>query len=85
MVDANIKCMNYPLEFNGDIFNVGNGDNLSVNQIAELMNGDTINIEPVIEPKATLADNNKIKKILGWKPVGNIKEWIPNWKKELNL
>tara|TARA_B100000287_G_scaffold419924_1_gene458715 strand:+ start:1105 stop:2007 length:903 start_codon:yes stop_codon:yes gene_type:complete len=85
VVDANIKCMNYPLEFNGDIFNVGNGDNLSVNQIAELMNGDTINIEPVIEPKATLADNNKIKKILGWKPVGNIKEWIPNWKKELNL
>ena len=85
VVDANIRCMNYPLEFNGDIFNVGNGDNLSVNQIAELMNGDTINIEPVIEPKATLADNNKIKKILGWKPVGNIKEWIPNWKKELNL
>ena len=47
----------------GEVFNVGNGDNRSVNQIADMMGGETIKVEPVvIEPKETLADNNKIKK-----------------------
>ena len=39
VVDANIKCMDYPLELNGDVFNIGNGDNLSVSDIADLMGG----------------------------------------------
>ena len=85
VVDANIKAMDYPLELNGDIFNIGNGDNRSVNQIATMMGGKRVHIEPVIEPKETLADNSKVKKTLNWKPTQDLKEWILNWVKSLKL
>ena len=47
------------IKWSGDAFNIGNGDNRSVNQIADLIGGDRINVDPVIEPKETLADNKK--------------------------
>ena len=71
--------------WNGDIFNIGNGDNRSVNQLAELIGGDTINIEPVVEPKETLADIERSTFILDWKPTTTIEEWIPKWKKSIGL
>jgi UDP-glucose 4-epimerase len=85
VVDANIRCMNYPLELNGDIFNIGNGDNRSVNQIADLIGGDRVNVEPVIEPKETLADNNKAKRILGWKTTTKIEDWIVKYKEDIGI
>ena len=85
VVDANVRCMDYPLEMNGDVFNIGNGDNKSVNDIADLIGGDRVNVEPVIEPKATLADNSKAEKLLGWKPTQNIEDWVPGYKKEMGL
>ena len=87
VVDANIRCMDYPLELNGEVFNIGNGDNRSVNQIANLLSrdGDRINREPVIEPKETLANNSKAKKMLGWKPTNKIEDWIVKYKEEIGL
>ena len=87
VVDANIRCMDYPLELNGEVFNIGNGDNRSVNQIANLLSrdGDRINREPVIEPKETLANNSKAKKMLGWKPTNKIEDWIIDYKEEMGL
>ena len=87
VVDANIRCMDYPLELNGEAFNIGNGDNRSVNQIANLLSedGDRINRESVIEPKETLANNSKAKKILGWKPTNKIENWIIDYKEEMGL
>jgi len=87
VVDANMRCMDYPLELNGDVFNIGNGDNRSVNQIADLLSedGDRINRQPVIEPKETLADNSKAKKVLGWKPTNKIEDWIVKYKEEIGL
>ena len=85
VVDANIKCMDYPLELNGDVFNIGNGDNLSVSDIADLMGGSRVHVEPVIEPRETLANYDKANKVLGWSPKGNLKKWIPKWKEELGL
>ena len=85
VVQANIKCMNYPLELNGDIFNIGHGDNRSVNQIADMIGGERVHKDPVIEPKATLADNSKARRVLDFKPSMNIEEWIPTWKKDMGL
>jgi len=87
VVDANIRCMDYPLELNGDVFNIGNGDNRSVNQIANLLSedGDRVNRAPVIEPKETLADNSKAKRVLGWKPTNKIEDWIVKYKEEIGL
>jgi UDP-glucose 4-epimerase len=85
VVDANVKCMDYPLKLNGEPFNIGNGDNRSVNQIADMIGGDRVNVEPVIEPKETLADNIKARDHLGWKPVNKIENWIIKYKEELGL
>ena len=85
VVDANIKCMDYPLELNGDVFNIGNGDNLSVSDIADLMGGSRVHIEPVIEPKETLANYDKANKVLGWLPKGDLQKWIPKWKEKIGL
>jgi len=85
VVDANIRCMDYPLELNGDVFNIGNSDNKSVNQIATMMGGARTYIEPVIEPRVTLANNSKAKQVLGWKPAGDLKKWISKWVKTLEI
>jgi len=89
VVEANIKAgFNaklpiFPCE--GDVFNIGNGDNRSVNEIADMVGGDKINVEPVIEPRQTLADNNKSKNIIDWKPTGDLEDWVPKWKKEIGI
>ena len=85
VVDANIRCMDYPLELNGDVFNIGNSDNKSVNQIADMMSGSRTHIEPVIEPRATLANNSKVKRVLSWKPTEDLEKWISKWVKSLGL
>ena len=81
----NVYGKRMSLELNGDSFNIGNGDNRSVNEIANMIGGDSINVEPVIEPKETLADNNKAKRVLGFNPSITIEDWIPTWKKEKGL
>jgi len=89
VVDANIKAgfnSKIPIfKCEGDVFNIGNGDNRSVNQIADLIGGDRVNVNPVIEPKETLADNNKAYRVLGWKPTIKIEDWITKYKEEIGL
>ena len=86
VVDANIRCMEYfGVEFKGDVYNIGNGDNRSVNEIADLIDGDRISVQPVIEPKETLANYDKANKVLGWSPKGDLEQWIITWKEEIGL
>ena len=85
VVDANIKCMDYPLDLNGDIFNIGAGEGHSVNKVADLLGGDRTYRDPVIEPKKTKADYQKAEKTLNWKPTQNFEEWVNKWKKDLGL
>ena len=59
--------------------------NKSVNQLANLLGGKRVHRDPVIEPRATLADNSKARELLGWKPTQNFDEWVINWKKELGI
>ena len=37
VVSANIHCMNYNAGFTGDIFDVGTGDNISLNEVKDLV------------------------------------------------
>ena len=85
VVEANMKVGFSKMEFDGDVFNIGNGDNYSVNEVADLIGGDRVTVDPVVEPRETLADNGKAKLILDWTPTGNLEEWIPKWKKGLGL
>lgn len=64
---------------NGEIFNIGNGDNVSIKEIADLFEH-PIEYKPArLEPFQNLADNNKARNILGWKPTGNVKKWVKQY------
>ncbi len=82
---ANLMAMCSEKVGNGEVINIGNSDNRSVNQIAKMIGGPTINIDPVVEPRETLADNSKAKSLLGWSPSIIIEEWVPEYKKELGI
>jgi len=80
VVRANyLSCISDTGKFN--VFNVGSGDNISVNEIASYFNHLTTNIGHRIEPFLTLCNNEKIKKTLGWEPELKVQEWL---KKEIN-
>lgn len=85
IVDANIRAATSDKVGDGEVINIGNGDNKSVNQLATLLGGKREHRDPVIEPRATLADNSKAKELLGWKPTQDFEEWVLNWKKELGI
>ena len=69
----------------GEVYNVGNGGNKSVNDLANLLGGKKVYGDPVIEPRETLADNTKIKGVLDWRPTVELEDWVPLWKKEIGL
>ena len=93
VVNANIKSATTETKFNGDIFNIGNGSNRSVNELAVMMVGlpnhagayPRIHRPPVIEPEATLADNSKAWHTLRWSPSTTVEEWFKKNKEELGL
>jgi len=63
----------------GQLYNVGNGVNYSINEIANVISDNQINIEPRIgESRITLADNTKLKTTFGWEPKVNLIDWIKN-------
>lgn len=76
VVEANILAATNKKVGKGEVFNIGNGDNYSVNEIAEMMQGEKTYGEKRIEPFETLADNKKAKSILGWTPKGNLPKWL---------
>ena len=85
IVDANIKASQSHKVGNGEVINIGNGNNRSVNQIADMIGGDRITVDPVVEPRETLADNTKARELLDWKPTMIIEDWVKQYKKELGL
>ena len=50
-----------------------------------MIGGPTEEVEPVIEPKETLADTRYFQEFFNWKPTMKIEDWIPKWKKEIGL
>ena len=85
VVNANILASSSENVGNGEVINIGNGDNRSVNQIAEMIGGPKINLDPILEPNETLADNSLAKKLLDWEPTQKIEDWVKKYKKEIGL
>ena len=85
VVYANMLAANHIAPLNGEVFNIGNGDNVSINEVADMFGGKKTYGEKRLEPFETLADNNKARKILNWEPKGNLSKWILNYKKELGI
>jgi UDP-glucose 4-epimerase len=85
VVQANWLAATYIDPLNGEVFNIGNGKNYSVNEVADMMGREKTYGYPRIEPKETLADNTKARTILGWNPAGDLPSWIKKYKQELGL
>jgi len=85
VVDANIKCALNKKRFDGDVFNIGNGNNTSVNKLVDMLGGEKGKGMKVVEPFETLADNTKALLNLNWDPQGDLPTWINNYKKELGI
>ena len=85
VVNANILASTNPEDLKGEAFNIGNGDNYSVNELADMLGGKKSYGNKVIEPFQTLADNSKADLILNWKPKGSLPTWIKKYKKELGI
>ena len=83
VVNANISAGDYPEKLNGDVFNVGNGNNFSVNEVIEMFGGEKQFLENRIEPNCTLADNSKLRNTFGWEPIGNLPGFIEQYKEFL--
>mgnify|MGYP003110342355 FL=1 len=85
VVNANILAATHNNLLNGESFNIGNGNNYSVNEVADMLGGEKTYGEKRLEPFETLADNSKAKTILGWNPKGNLSMWIKKYKKDLGI
>ncbi len=68
VVQANLLAMGSHNVGHGEVINVGAGDNHTINEVAKIIGGPTVQTEPRIEPHDTLADNRKAKELLGWQP-----------------
>ena len=75
IVDGLIKCIGK--NHKAEIFELGRGENFSINEIAEMFNTDTtyIDARPGEYP-TTLCDYSKAQKDLNWKPTKNLKDYI---------
>ena len=79
VVQANILAATVKVsdECYGKLYNVGNGVNYSINEIANAISDNQTNIPPRIgESRVTLADNTKLKTTFGWEPKVNLMDWI---------
>ena len=76
MVNANILASKSSMVGRGEVLNIGNGDNRTINQIANLFDVEKKYIEPVLEPKETLADIKLAKDLLNWEPTTSVDSWI---------
>jgi UDP-glucose 4-epimerase len=85
VVDANILAATLETSLKGEVFNIGNGNNYSVNDVADMLGGEKTYGEKRLEPFQTLADNSKAKKILGWNTKGDLPSWIKKYKKDLGI
>jgi len=85
VVNANILAATNPKDLKGEVFNIGNGNNYSVNELADMLGGEKSYGNKVIEPFQTLADNSKALLMLDWDPKGDLLTWVKKYKQELGI
>lgn len=59
------------------IYNIGTNTNYSVNELADMIGGERVNIPPrLAEARYTLASNGKAEDVLGWRPAVSLKQGL---------
>ena len=85
IVRANILAAHSSKVGKGEAINAGGGRNRTVLEVAKLIGGPSVFIEPRMEAKHSLADIKKAKKLLGWKPNITLEQGIEELKKYYDL
>ena len=80
VVKANILSSTSKKVGKGDVLNIGSGENVTINAIANLIGGKKIHLDPVNEPYANLANISKAKDLLGWEPLVRVEDWLKDLK-----
>lgn len=83
---ANILAMESEKVGHGEVMNVGSGKAHTVNDVAKLIGGDYVYVDPRAgDPRSTTADITLIKKLLDWEPTITLEDGITKIKKEMGL
>ena len=83
VVQANYLAAIHQEPLQGELFNVGSGDNISILEIAKLISENYKHIdERPGEARETLADITKITRTLGWSSTVDIRKWILSEKQD---
>ncbi|MEA2088223.1 MAG: GDP-mannose 4,6-dehydratase [Patescibacteria group bacterium] len=85
VVKANILASESEKVGKGEVINIGRGKNYSVNEVVEMIGGETTKIPFRLEPRETLANNFLARELLGWEPIINLSKWFEEYKKEIGL
>ncbi|HNZ55577.1 MAG TPA: NAD-dependent epimerase/dehydratase family protein [Candidatus Paceibacterota bacterium] len=72
---ANILAMEKEVG-GGEVFNIGAGQNYSVNEVAKMIGGEVEYIPARLEPYVSQADNRKAREVLGWTPTVSLAEGL---------
>ena len=80
VVKANILSSTSKKVGKGDVLNIGSGENVTINAIANLIGSKKIHLDPVNEPYANLANISKAKDLLGWEPLVRVEDWLKDLK-----
>ncbi|MFA6227721.1 MAG: SDR family oxidoreductase [Patescibacteria group bacterium] len=78
IVRANILAAQSDKVGQGEVINIGGGQNYSVNDIAQKIGGVAEYLPPRIEPHDTLADISRAQELIGWKPQIGIDDGLKN-------
>ncbi len=78
IVRANILAMDSKRVGKAEIINVGAGNNISVNQLAQYIGVTARYVSARYEPQNTRADNAKARELLGWQPTIHFEDGIKN-------
>ena len=79
VVNANVLAATKEVDSDafGLVYNVGTGNNYSINQISRMFNHETVNIAPRPgETRISLANNQRLRKTFGWQPTMKLEDWI---------
>lgn len=88
VVNANILAATSDKVGKGEVVNVGAGRNVTIQYLAELINGSKEGIvyaAPRVESHDSKADNRKAKELLGWEPTIALEDGIAELKKIMGI
>jgi UDP-glucose 4-epimerase len=85
VVRANLLAAESAKVGKGEAINIGSGRNISINALAAMIGGPTVNVPPRKESRHTLADIRLAKELLDWEPSVRIEDAIVQLRREWGI